>query len=383
MQISEVRKKIAKNSSLYRYLSNKCFIGYPYSTNSTLKSVLNRLDEDREMIPDISPVLNGIKPSFIRGMEEYDESLFDVSELLCFVFASVNDDFDIVKGQSRGIISPKKQYWLTSGSIVYSPGLGLVINKDEFEKYFKELTVLENEMVLPYAGLKDNLRKFYKKDFFSPPTDFTTVYLENIRHQHTINLAESFPTRKSIAKHGINFQFMNLRSLFMMKREYEIIRPGISVHPEIDSEISKEIISGAQTVSERTGFDYFDRSYGNCYALSTAFNLYDEAYDLVQGKCYHRERPYKHSWVQKANIIYDPAMRMIVPDHLYYDFFTPEYAYLRGDTEAILGLVGYNLNFYSDLVVKNDKDRWELLKTNYCKFIGSEQLIKTIGQKSK
>ena len=104
--------------------------------------------------------------------------------------------------------------------------------------------------------------------------------------------------------------------------------------------------------------DYHNGTIGNCYALSIMFNLYSGDFKLIQGYIpYEKEllsgnvkRFYQHSWLEKDNIVYDPALRIITPKDLYYCFVQKEDEYSKEDTENILRRIGFNLTHFRDFM---------------------------------
>ena len=113
--------------------------------------------------------------------------------------------------------------------------------------------------------------------------------------------------------------------------------------------------------------DYHNGTIGNCYALSIMFNLCNGDFKLIQGGIpYQRhsfgmitEYFYQHSWLEKGDIVYDPALRIITPKNLYYIFVQKQDEYSKDDTENILRRIGFNLthfrDFLSEVQIGNDE----------------------------
>lgn len=65
--------------------------------------------------------------------------------------------------------------------------------------------------------------------------------------------------------------------------------------------------------------DYYNNTLGNCYVLSILLNLFDDSFNLVQGGIPYqkydfnisRKDFYQHSWLEKDNFVFDPALRVI------------------------------------------------------------------------
>lgn len=104
--------------------------------------------------------------------------------------------------------------------------------------------------------------------------------------------------------------------------------------------------------------DYHKGTIGNCYALSIMFNLYNRDFKLVQGGIPYQINSlgvttnhfYQHSWLEKDNIVYDPALRIITPKDLYYTFVQKQDEYSKEDTENILRRIGFNLTHFRDFM---------------------------------
>ena len=104
--------------------------------------------------------------------------------------------------------------------------------------------------------------------------------------------------------------------------------------------------------------DYHNATIGNCYALSIMFNLYNGDFKLVQGGIPFQkhsfgmtsEHFYQHSWLEKDDIVYDPALRIITPKDLYYTFVQKQDEYSKEDTENILRRIGFNLTHFRDFL---------------------------------
>ena len=104
--------------------------------------------------------------------------------------------------------------------------------------------------------------------------------------------------------------------------------------------------------------DYHNGTIGNCYALSIMFNLYNGDFKLIQGGIpYERtsfgmttKHFYQHSWLEKDDIVYDPALRIITPKDLYYTFVQKQDEYSKEDTENILRRIGFNLTHFRDFL---------------------------------
>lgn len=104
--------------------------------------------------------------------------------------------------------------------------------------------------------------------------------------------------------------------------------------------------------------DYHNGTIGNCYTLSIMFNLYNGDFKLIQGGIPYERNSfgmtskhfYQHSWLEKDDIVYDPALRIITPKDLYYTFVQKQDEYSKEDTENILRRIGFNLTHFRDFL---------------------------------
>ena len=62
---------------------------------------------------------------------------------------------------------------------------------------------------------------------------------------------------------------------------------------------------------------------------------------------------YQHSWLEKDEIVYDPALRIITPKDLYYTFVQKQDEYSKEDTENVLRRIGFNLTHFRDFLSRN------------------------------
>ena len=104
--------------------------------------------------------------------------------------------------------------------------------------------------------------------------------------------------------------------------------------------------------------DYYHKTIGNCYGLSIMLNLYDGNFKLIQGGILDIKYDfdvkinylYKHSWLEKDDIVYDPALRIITPKELYYIFVEKQDEYSKEETENMLRKIGFNLTHFRDFI---------------------------------
>lgn len=109
----------------------------------------------------------------------------------------------------------------------------------------------------------------------------------------------------------------------------------IGFHPLIKDEITVEIEDLVGVLEEflenkyEEKMDYHLNSKKYCHALSSMFVLASEGWKLVQGmfRFENSNRQFYHSWVEKNDIIFDPAMNLVTLKSLYEQFFTKVYEY--------------------------------------------------------
>lgn len=316
------------------------------------RSDVTRIQEDiREFMPNIPETKQHITPTFCDILVPYEENQYPLSELLCFIYGSINPTFDIVKGKCKSF--SKDHFWLDNGTLVYSPGLGIITSKETFNTVFTPNMIIANESIDNYLRENNNLAQFYK----AKDPNFSIDFINKIRDEFNKKVEASFEITEELKKHARDDYFAPMRSALTKQRKYLIKTSHILAHPNIPEEFVKDIETKTRAITDTLGkdFSYHQGSNYNCYALSIVLNLYDETLLLHQG--YYNfggssfegiETPYHHSWLEKNGIVYDPAMRIITPSELYYQFFTTKDTYEQEETEEMLHRLGYNLTFFSD-----------------------------------
>ena len=100
----------------------------------------------------------------------YREDVFCKSELLAFIFASIDTDWNVIKVINK--YTERTHFWLCNGDIVYDPSLALAIvtNKDIYQNYFVSLIEMKNSNIFDYLHNKNNLYKFYNNNFLNQIT---------------------------------------------------------------------------------------------------------------------------------------------------------------------------------------------------------------------
>lgn len=331
--------------------------------------LLNRLEDDIKLLPEIQPTIDKTEIKFYRY--DYNEQVYSKDELLAFIFASINQDWNIIKGID--VTTGKIHFWLKNNDIVYDPSLAVITKEDIFAKKYKKLKEIKNEDVENYLRENNNLYKFYQKGLFKKinnkknasfsirfVSEIIKKFNENINKQYELD-AEKIKELKEFFSHD---NFIDFRQALTQKRISYLQSNRIAVHPSIDESILEVIEKASKNIYElmkkeyNVHVDYHNGTIGNCYALSIMFNLYNGDFKLIQGGIpYERtsfgmtsKHFYQHSWLEKDNIVYDPALRIITPKDLYYTFVQKQDEYSKEDTENILRRIGFNLTHFRDFL---------------------------------
>lgn len=331
--------------------------------------LLNRLEDDIKLLPDIQSTIDKTEIKFYRY--DYNEQVYSKDELLAFIFASINQDWDIIKGID--ITTGKIHFWLKNNDIVYDPSLAVITKEDIFAKKYKKLKEIKNEDVQNYLRENNNLYKFYQKGLFKKLNtkrniSFSIRFVSEIIKKFNENINKQFELDEEKIKELKEFfshdNFIDFRQALTQKRISYLQSNRIAVHPSIDESILEVIEKASKNIYElmkkeyNVHVDYHNGTIGNCYALSIMFNLYNGDFKLIQGGIpYERtsfgmtsKHFYQHSWLEKDDIVYDPALRIITPKDLYYTFVEKQDEYSKEDTENILRRIGFNLTHFRDFL---------------------------------
>ncbi len=331
--------------------------------------LLNRLEDDIKLLPEIQPTIDKTEIKFYRY--DYNEQVYSKDELLAFIFASINQDWDIIKGID--ITTGKIHFWLKNNDIVYDSSLAVITKDDIFAKRYKKLKEIKNEDVENYLRENNNLYKFYQKGLFKKfntkkNTSFSIRFVSEIIKKFNENINKQYELDEEKIKELKEFfshdNFIDFRQALTQKRISYLQSNRIAVHPSIDESILEVIEKAAKNIYElmkeeyNVRVDYHNGTIGNCYALSIMFNLYNGDFKLIQGGIpYERssfgmtsKHFYQHSWLEKDDIVYDPALRIVTPKDLYYTFVQKQDVYTKEDTENILKRIGFNLTHFRDFL---------------------------------
>lgn len=155
---------------------------------------------------------------------------------------------------------------------------------------------------------------------------------------------------------NVIFAILAQNRLYNIEHAYEKL-----CHPLVPQSTLEEIENNTNTLndffqmyipSESIDYGYF--SQGECYSLSTTYHIAHPEWDLMFGY-QTTDDTFKHAWLQKGNIIYDPNARIITISDLYYKYFTLVKRYKLDDTINDL----QRLSYYSFDYLSNPQYGWE------------------------
>ena len=123
--------------------------------------LLNKIMDDIDLMPEIKPTQDKVDIKFYKY--DYNKDIFSKSELLTFIFASIDSDWNIIKGID--LLTLHSHFWLRNGNIVFDPSLSIFTDNDIYFNSirFKLLNEIKNDDVKEYLRKNNNLCKFYKK----------------------------------------------------------------------------------------------------------------------------------------------------------------------------------------------------------------------------
>ena len=323
--------------------------------------LIERLKDDINLMPEIPNTIDNINIKFYQY--DYNEELFSKSELLAFIFASINKDWDVCKGID--ITTGKVHYYLKYNTEIYDPSLGVITISELYSKRFKELRVIKNSEVLNYLKENNNLYKFYHKGLFNKKDkDFSINFINDLKSKFKVNVEKEYELNDDKIKEIKDFfwhdNFINFRQVLTCDRKSKLRDNNISIHPLVDKSILDEINKYASAIRDMMKseydlyLDYYHGTFGNCYGLSIMMNLFNGDFKLVQGGIPYINRNqkgfYQHSWLEYKDVVYDPAFRIITPKELYYYFVEKQDEYSKEETEEMLRKVGVNLTHFKDFL---------------------------------
>jgi len=331
---------------------------------SNCGDLLNRIMDDIDLMPEIEKTLDQIEIKFYRV--GYNENIYSKSELLAFIFASINEEWNIIKGIDSN--TGKFHFWLKSDNVVFDPSLAVITSEEIYSKRFKQFKEIKNESIKTYLSENNNLWKFYNRGLLKKNVNFSTDFINRILEEFNKNVNKQYildeKSIKEIKDWITHDDFIRLRQVLSQKRKSYLQSSEIALHPSVDESILETIEKAAEDIKRlmRSEYDlcidYHNSTLGNCYGLSILLNLYDGEFKLIQGgipykSVYYIEEPnglYQHSWLEIGDNVYDPAFRIIAPKGLYYIFVEKHDEYSKEETENILRRIGFNLTHFRDFI---------------------------------
>ena len=360
MKLDKLRYSLTKHIEkvMFTYDNFKLLI-HPDMDNDEL---FERLDDDLDLMPEIPTTIDGVDIKFYRY--DYKEEIFSKSELLSFILASINKDWDVVKGID--INTGRLHYFLKYNEEVYDPSLAVMTTTQVYYKRFKPIRVIKNTEVENYLKENNNLYRFYHKGLFNnKDKDFSINFINDIKRKFNDNFSRQYELNDEKINEIKDFfwhdNFIEFRQVLTQRRRYSLRENNISVHPDVDKKVLSEIDKYASIIRDLMKdeydvfVDYYNGTIGNCYALSIMMNLFNGEFKLIQGGIPYKTKQrdgsyYQHSWLEYKDYVYDPAFRIITPKKLYYRFVEKHSEYTKAETESILKRIGFNLTHFKDFL---------------------------------
>ena len=360
MKLDKLRYSLTKHIEkvMFTYDNFKLLI-HPDMDNDEL---FERLDDDLDLMPEIPTTIDGVDIKFYRY--DYKEEIFSKSELLSFILASINKDWDVVKGID--INTGRLHYFLKYNEEVYDPSLAVMTTTQVYYKRFKPIRVIKNTEVENHLKENNNLYRFYHKGLFNnKDKDFSINFINDIKRKFNDNFSRQYELNNEKINEIKDFfwhdNFIEFRQVLTQRRRYSLRENNISVHPDVDKSVLSEIDKYASIIRDLMKdeydvfVDYYNGTIGNCYALSIMMNLFNGEFKLIQGGIPYKTKQrdgsyYQHSWLEYKDYVYDPAFRIITPKKLYYRFVEKHSEYTKAETESILKRIGFNLTHFKDFL---------------------------------
>lgn len=333
------------------------------------RDLLNRLEDDINLMPEIDRTSDNTDIKLKRY--GYNEDLYSKSEILAFTLASISEDWNIIKGID--LSTDTIHFWLKHENIIYDPSLAIITKEDIYSEFFQELIEIKRQDIRQHLMENNNLYKFYEKSIFknfrkNKNDSFSINFINKLTEEFNENITREYildnDKMEHIKKYFMFDDFIELRQVLSQKRKSYLKSNNIAVHPSIDDSILETIEKTTKRVSRLMQqeydiyFDYYNLTLGNCYGLSIMFHLFNESFKLIQGGIPYQIHElsittnhfYQHSWLEKDDIIYDPAFKIITPKDLYYTFVQKQDEYSKEETENILRRIGFNLTHFRDFM---------------------------------
>ena len=364
MKIQELRRFLTGKDNHWDYENYSLLI----SSDANNKKLLDRMYEDmEELLPPIKPTAQKTIPKI--SQHSYNEYYYQISELLAFIYASVNDDWNVVKGAD--IKRDREHFFLKSGNYIYDPSLAIFVLEEDYYKKYRPIQEINNSDIKEYLSQNNNLYKFYNRFGnlgMEKHKDFSIKFIEQIRSQFMNNLKSKYEITPQNVEKIKTIGDTAIKCSLTNRREYQLESENIFIHPDVDDSILAVIETDTEKISKivqekfpRIPCSYKKNTSRNCYALSILYSLYSDKFKLIQGgyvyKRYNEFFPnkpdgefYQHSWLENDVVVYDPEKRIVVPKDLYYKIFTKEDEYTQKQTMEMMRRVGFNFTYLSHFI---------------------------------
>ena len=218
--------------------------------------LLNRIMDDIDLMPEIEKTLDNVDIKFYRL--GYKEELYYKSELIAFIFASVNHDWNIIKGFD--INKKKFHFWLKKDNVIFDPSLAVITSEEIYSKKFKQLQEIRNEDIDCYLSENNNLCKFYHKNKIKKCSNFSFDFIkglikkfnQNVNNQYVLD-EKNIEEIKDWITHD---NFIRLRQVLTQKRKSYLQSNQISLHPCVDESILKVIETAGKNIQHLMKTEY-------------------------------------------------------------------------------------------------------------------------------
>ena len=203
-------------------------------------NLLRRLEDDLKLIPKIKKTVDDTDIAFYRY--DYNEEIYSKDELLSFILASINYEWDAAKGIS--LTTGKSHFWLQKDNIIYDPSLAIITTEEIYSKHFKNTKKIKNENVYSYLSENNNLWKFYQKGILEKfkvkrEPNFSINFVNKIKKEFNKNVTDQYILDKkayeSIKEHMFIDNFIRLRQVLTQKRISFLESNNIALHPSVST----------------------------------------------------------------------------------------------------------------------------------------------------
>lgn len=354
------------NEKFFFTYDNNILLIHPSVYKLDNHDLLNKMEDDIHLIPNIKPTIDKTEITFNRY--SYNEDSYPKSELLAFIYASIDPKWHIIKGLN--LTNGTTHFYLRQKEVIYDPALNIITSDKIYSTKFKDLEEIKGEDIISYLSNHNNLAKYYQKKRIAKKEDpnFSLTFINKIIEEFNNNIAKEYTLDEEKIEHIKNYfmleNFLELRQVLSQKRKWYLKSSNIATHPDVDPNILNIISQSSKNISDlmqkeyNLHLDYYHHTLGNCYALSILLCLFDERFKLIQGGIPYQKNNfnyitnhfYQHSWLEIGDFVYDPALRIITPKSLYYQFVIKQDEYSKEDTENILRRIGFNLTHFRDFM---------------------------------